>query len=266
MKIEGDGFLSETGQKKAQQIVTRNTGIFRSLECVISELRSFASSQEVHEQDTDEDRQKIIALVLVARVLEISEAALLVMKNGMSNDANTMFRVFLDAYFILVNVCSDASFVTNYFKTDEPARLKLLNSAKKHDSELFRRINEYGSEVLKSALQKNIEEGNIQTFNSYAYAENIGCSEIYDSMYRIASASLHTTPRSIEKYVNEDEAGTILSIKDYPLEGDIPQRAYDLSYFLIKLQSGLKGIFGFLDEFAIEAMISDLNESMKHET
>lgn len=121
------------------------------------------------------------------------------MKNGMSNEANTLFRVFLDAYFILANVCSDASFVANYFKSDEATRLKLLNSAKRHDSELFRRINEYGTEALMAALKKRIAKEKIKESKSYAYAENIGCSEIYDSMYRLTSVSLHTAPRSLNK-------------------------------------------------------------------
>lgn len=52
--------------------------------------------------------------------------------------------------------------------------------------------------------------------------------------------------------MDTDEVGTILSIKDYPLEGDIPQRVYDLTYLLIKLLSGLKEIFGCLDELKFE--------------
>lgn len=265
MKIEGDGFLSESGQKKAQQIVARNDRVFRALERTISEVRSFVSLQEVREQDTEEEHQKIIALVLAARVLEISEASLLVMKNGMSNEANTLFRVFLDAYFVIGNVCSDASFVANYFKSDEAARLKLLNAAKKHDSELFKSINEYASKAFQDELQKKIAEEKIQAFNSYAYAENIDCAATYDSMYRVLSGSLHTTPRALEKYIEEDEVGNIILIKDFSLEGDIPQRAYDLASFLIKVLSGLMEVFGCLNEAEIQELVTNLDKSVKSE-
>lgn len=261
--IEGDGFFSELGQKAAHQIVSRHARSFCSLERTICELRSFISSQEMPEQKTEEDQQKIISLVLTTRILEISEAALLVMKNGMSNEANTLFRVFLDAYFVFGNICTDASFVANYFKSDESARLKLINAAKKHDSELFKSINGYASNTLKDDLQKKIAEEKIRAFNSYAYAENIGCSQIYDSMYRITSGNLHTTPRSLEKYVDVDEMGNILSIKDHPLEGDIPQRVYDVAYFLIKVLSGIKEVFGSLDKSEIQSMLDGLTESTK---
>lgn len=263
MKINGEGFLSCTGQKYAQQLATRNAGVLHSLESTIIKFRQFASSLEIHKQDTETDRQKIIALVLAVRLLEITEAALLIVRNGMSNEANTMFRVFLDAYFIFANVCSDASFVANYFKSDEAARLKLLNSVEKHDSELFKKVNDYASATLKSELKRKVAEEQIQAFNSYAYANNVGCSEIYDSMYRHTSANLHTAPRSLEKYVEEDENGSIIEIKNYPVEGDIPKRGYDFSYFLIRSLSCLKEVFGCFNAKEIEEMICNLNESCK---
>ncbi len=71
----------------------------------------------------------------------------------------------------------------------------------------------------------------------------MGCSEIYDSMYRLTSAVLHTSPRSLEKYIEEDENGVIIQINDFPIEGSILQRCYDFSYFLIQSLSGLKEVF-----------------------
>ncbi len=156
MKITGDGFLSKNGREEAKKIFDHNIGVFQSLELSIASFREFASSLEVLKQDTVKEQQKIIVLVLALRLLEISEASLLIMRNGMSNEANTMFRVFLDAYFIFANMCSDESFIANYFKSDEATRLKLLNSAKKHNSELFTKINNYATETLKDELKNKI--------------------------------------------------------------------------------------------------------------
>jgi hypothetical protein len=85
-------------------------------------------------------------------------------------------------------------------------------------------------------------------------------------MYRLMSAPLHTTPRSLEKYVKEDEDGNIVEIKYYPVENDIPQRVYDFTYYLIKVISGLKEVFGCLNKEEIEAMIEKLNNSVQQET
>jgi hypothetical protein len=116
VKVKGEGFTSEAGSKEAERIVSRHSGVFCSLETTIRECKSFVASVEVSEQETEEDRQKIIALVVFVRLLEITEAALLIMRNGMSNEADTMFRVFLDAYFVFANICSDASFCCQLFQ------------------------------------------------------------------------------------------------------------------------------------------------------
>ena len=248
MVIEKIGFTPKEIRREIELIGNNNAEIFSFLESIILKCKSFVETSEILGQETEEKRQKIIALVIAIRLLEISEASLLLMKNGMSNDANTMFRVFLDAYFIFANICSDKTFVANYFKSDTTARLKLLNSVEKHDSTLFNKINAYATQEIKSELKERIKEENIQAFNSYAYANNVDCSEIYDSMYRLMSANLHSTPRSLVKYIEEDAEGNIVTIKYYPIEDKIPERADDFSHFLIKIYSGLKETFGCLDK------------------
>ncbi len=261
MILKGNGFTSTEGRKKAKRIVKRHSKGFLLLESTLHDCRSFAKSISIRKQKTDEEKQKIIALVVFIRLLEITETALLVMKNGMSNEANTLFRVFLDAYFVFANICSDASFVASYITSDETMRLKLMNSVKKHDSDLFKKINEYATEEIKAELKQKIREENIQAFNSYAYAHNVDCSEIYDSMYRLMSAAIHTTPRSLEKYIEEDENGNIVDIKYYPVEEDIPDRVFDFTAFLINVLSGLQEVFGSLDVKEIEAKKTELNET-----
>lgn len=260
MQITTEGFLSKSSFELSRKICSEHDGVFRSLESVLEEIKRFASEQEITEQKTDEGRQRVIALVLLARIIEISEASLLVMKHGMSNETSSLFRVFLDAYFVFANVCNSANFIADYFKSDEEARLKLLNSAARRNSDIFAMVNEYGAQA-KAELEQKVREENIQAFNSFNYAEKVGCGEIYDSMYRICSASIHTTPRSLGKYVEEDADGNIIAINVHPWSEIIPERAYDFAYFLIKVLSGTKEVFGCLNQEEIEAMVDKLNRN-----
>lgn len=262
MKITGNGFLSNDGLKISSEIVRNNLDKFEFLEFLLNELRKFVLSREIDHQETEEQKQKIISLVVTVRLLEITEAALLIMKHGMNNEANSIFRIFLDAYFIIANIYSEKSFVSNYFNSDTAARLKLLNTVEKHDTELFKEINEYASKELKNELKDKISKENIQAFSSYAFASNVGCEEIYDSMYRMTSASLHSMPRSLENYV-EEEDGIITSINYHPIEIDIPQKIYDYSYFIIKVISGLKKLFGELSTEEIRNLFVRLEDFEK---
>ncbi len=262
MNVSGDGFLTKNGFEKSARIVRRNLRLFNALEKVIKKCRSFVKSVKINGQSTIKDRQKIIAVVLTIRILEITEAAFLILKNGLSNEADTLFRVFLDAYFVFANICLDPEFVIEYFRSDEAARLKIMNAAGKHTSELFKALNEYAQPGLKEELKQKIKDENIKGFKSEEYARRAGCAEMYDSIYRLMSAPLHTTPRSLEKYVEEDQNGIITKIKYYPVEEEIPQRAYDFAYHLIKVLGGLTDVFGNINDINTKAMIDELNETV----
>ena len=262
MKVSGDGFLTKSGCVKSVQIVERHFRVFEALEEIIKRCRSFVLSANMNGQSTIKDRQKIIAIVMAVRILEITEAAFLILKNGLSNEADTLFRVFLDAYFIFANICIDPEFVVEYFRSDETVRLKLMNAAEKHSSEFFKALNEYASPDLKDRLKQKIKDENIKSLKSEEYARRAGCTEMYDSMYRLMSAPLHTSPRSLEKYIEEDPNETITKIKYYPLEEEISQRAYDFAYHLIKVIGGLNDVFGSSNEINTKAMIDELNKSV----
>ena len=104
MKVSGNGFLTKDGRNLSAAIKNRHVRVFRSYEKIIKKYRSVVLSEEMNGQSTDKDRQKIIAIVLAVRLLKICEAALVVLRHGLSNEADTLFRVFLDAYFIFANV------------------------------------------------------------------------------------------------------------------------------------------------------------------
>lgn len=262
MKVSGDGFLTKSGCDKSARIVEDHSRVFEALEEIIKKCRSFVLAANMNGQNTDKDRQKIIAVVMAVRILEITEAAFLILKNGMSNEADTLFRVFLDAYFIFANTCIDPEFVVEYFRSDEAVRLKIMNAAGKHNSEFFKALNEYATPELKEDLKQKIKDENIRGFKSEEYARRADCAEMYDSMYRLMSAPLHTTPRSLEKYTEEDQNGTITKVKYYPVEAEIPQRAYDFAYHLIKVMGGLNDVFDSSNEINTKAMIEKLNKSI----
>ena len=260
MKILGDGYLSSRGQAEAQKVVAENRGGFDVLLHSINAFRSFAASREVTRQETKAEKQQAIALVVATRLLEVTEAAYVIMQHGMSIEANSLFRIFLDAYFVLGNVCSDPEFVAQYFRSDEADRIKLINSARKHADDLFQQVSGSISKEHQAELKFRVESEKIQACNSYDRAAKIGCENIYDSMYRIASAYVHTTPRSLGLYCEENDEGILISVRDGPVQGQIPQRLHDFAHFTIKALSGLQEVFGCLDQEEIDRLSEKLEQ------
>ncbi len=222
-------------------------GVNSELVMVFSDTISWAHellrSLEIAAQGTDAEKQKVIAAVVLARVIEVVEAGFLLASRGACVDTATMFRVFLDAYFVLANVCSDAGFLSTYFRSDEAERLKIMRAASKRESDMFSEVREYASLELQRELDVRIKAEKIQAFNSFAYAENVGCGNIYDSMYRISSAAVHSSPRALEQLVEVDDEGRITHIF-LQADCDSTNRVlYDLHHFFCRALEGICELF-----------------------
>ena len=75
------------------------------------------------------------------------------------------------------------------------------------------------------------------------YAESVGCGDIYDSMYRIASAAVHSSPRALENLVEVDDEGRITHIF-LLAHGEAANRVlYDLHHFFCKALEGICELF-----------------------
>jgi len=236
INIEGTGFITEPIAERLRALPDGNRAL---MDLVISTVQ-FANDlaprlPATSPHETPEEKQKVIALALLVRLIEVVESMVILASHGVRQELHTLFRVFLDAYFLLANVCSDPQFVPIYFRTDEPERLKLLNAAAQQDHELFAALNQCNNHELRTTLGQRIKEEGIQAFNSYLFAESIGCAHIYDSMYRLSSPSVHSGPRCLADYIEADEEGNVLSIL-HRGDVDLPPVAIPVIWQEVRLQ------------------------------
>jgi hypothetical protein len=214
---------------------------------------------EVAEQTSPKDLQRIASLASYARLLEVTRSIALLASHGMREELSSLFRVFLDAYFVHGNICSNSRFVGEYFRTDETTRLKLMRVASRHTDEIFKLINQYSTAERQSDLVDRIAEGKIEPLNTYNYAKSIGCDQIYDSAYRIHSAAVHTSPRCLGGYLEADDEGTILGISVGPDSVTTNQTVFDLAWFFLAATSG----FVELNELGSPSELEDLRARLQ---
>ena len=151
----------------------------------------------------------------MARLLEITEASVFLARGGFSVQVTSATREFLEAYFLLGNVCKDPAFVPQYFNTDLKARQKLINQATKHKGAPFALANQYATDEVKAHLKAQIDEVGAMELDVYNNAKNVEADGIYDSLYRITSAATHSTPRALDGYVTEVD-GLVLEVSVIP--------------------------------------------------
>jgi len=265
INIEGTGFITEPVAERLRALPDGNRAL---MDIVISTVQ-FANDltprlPATSPHETPEEKQKVIALALLVRLVEVVESMIILASHGVRQELHTLFRVFLDAYFLLANVCSDPQFVPIYFRTDEPERLKLLNAASQQDHELFAALNQCNTYELRTTLGQRIKEEGIQAFNSYLFAESIGCAHIYDSMYRLSSPSVHSGPRCLADYIEADEEGNVRSILHRGDIATVHRVLYDTECLLLEVLRGVCDLFGVSEmerikqfEAAVEAAMSE---------
>lgn len=258
LKFVGTGFLSPEGLNEAQQLREQIAPLLDLVTRVIALCHRGLISVEIGGQSTDKEKQKVIACVMLARLLEISEATLLLARGGFSVEVTSGLRTFLDAYFIFGNVCQDPQFVPQYFNTDLTMREKLINVALKHNAAPFQLCKAYASQAVRDDLKAHIAAASATEFNSYEYARNVGCTAIYDSLFRLASAATHSTPRSLSDYITENEHGEIVELHRHPQLSDIPARLFDLGHFLLNVCSAFDELFDVEHAVEIQALRGEI--------
>jgi hypothetical protein len=260
MDLIGNGFLTPEGSAEAQCLGLPTSAQLAVAERAVALCQTALESVELSGQATECEKQKLIACVVLARILEASEAMVLLAQRGFSVEVTAVFRNFLDAYFVFGNLCKDRAFVARYFNSDLKTRQKLVNAAAKHRAEPFTLVNSYASSEVRKELAEKMSEMNATEFNSYQHAHDIGCADVYDSMYRISSAATHSTVRSLVDYVREDEMGNIVQIRRLPQVADIPERLLDLTAFLLNVRAAFDDLFG-LEQHSEARAIRDLLEA-----
>lgn len=259
MKIIGNGFLSINGQAEAKQLVV---GLQPQIDLVtkaVSLCQNGLESATINGQSTSVEKQKVIACVILARLLEISESMILLARNGFSVEVTASLRNFLEAYFIFGNVSKNPSFVPQYINSDLKAREKLINAVVKHKTVWFEPVNQYATAEVRTELKEQIKSVGAVESKCYEYAKAIGCVEIYDSIYRITSAATHSTPRSLELYVTEDNEGEVVAIHRHPQSGNIAESLLTLGELLLNVRKGFDELFKIDASNEIKALQEEFN-------
>jgi hypothetical protein len=255
MRVLGYGFLSAEGRATAAENSASFAGLLALLDEAVALCHQGIEAVDVSEQETEQGRQRIIACVVLVRLLEISEALGHLARGGFSVEVEACFRNFLEAFFIFGNVCKDAAFVTRYFNADLVARQTLANQAMKHSGqELFASIRDYATDEVRKALDAQVRSSGASRLDVFEFARGVDALHIYDSQYRVASAASHSSPRSLLGYLSSGDEHPISGVIRGPQVEGIPWRLCDAAQFLTNVRAAFDELFSTDASFDVERL------------
>ena len=172
------------------------TGVRLNVEC-----HHFLSGREIFPSD----QKKLVAAILFARMMELYQAGLLVLERGMSAASRALFRTHLEAYFTLVALLKDPSFLEDYLDQFYTHQKSVLNRIQNSPSVSLIELRERLDTSRIDEINALVKERNISRLSVEQVAERAGLSAVYATAYASLSGAVHSSAFDIESHIRFDE-------------------------------------------------------------
>lgn len=236
MPFDEFGFLGSQINDISSQIYESNQDIFG----LCHDLNHFAQKVKFEFSiDDNKNGQKVIAAILFIKIINGFQSTVLLFKHGLVSDAKVITRVTMETMFKLKAICDHDDAVREYIQSDNVMRLSLIKTINKElDLSIYSTIKkEITPEFIDSLERKNKDE-NLKEINTCNWAVKASLKNLYRTAYKVLSDDVHTNPRSLEQYTNEDVNGLLTTLECGPSTDDLrPTLTTALITLLISLNS-----------------------------
>lgn len=137
---------------------------------------------------------------------------------GLGVEGKVLTRSILESLFILKAICNDEKLVQDFVLSHQAKQQKLLGIIfKKSNEDIFHRIkDDFTMEQLEKLKRENKEKG-IREIPTQDWARKANLTSHYETAYRVLSDEVHTTPISLEQYLQLDKDKTIMGVRHCPM-------------------------------------------------
>ncbi len=208
------GFL---GQEATENILTVRKRYFELFQ-LVDEVNEYIHKVIGEVKLDPYDMHQSLIGSLFAKMLHSFQAVIILGQYGLESDSNIILRALFDAIFIFGSIVEDREFAEKYVEYQtKTSQLKKVNAAinnaddLKFDEEMIRKLTDRKEELEKElgidqGENKDKEKGKtVNMFSSEQLARKAGLNAMYQSGYRILSDDVHTSPFSIEAFLNIDK-------------------------------------------------------------
>ena len=167
------------------------------------------------------DVRSLMAACVLGRMVDCYQSTVIISARGLGADGNVLGRVALEALYIAINLANTPGFTEKYVKADLLHRLKMANVIRYDKSNVFSpEVAKGVTDSFIAALKKEADNEGAETMSTESLAKAAGLEATYQHAYRILSADVHVTARSLSKYLVFDESGSLTALSADPKHDD----------------------------------------------
>jgi hypothetical protein len=197
--------------------------------------------------------RSVIAVSLFIKIINGFQSAYLLSLKGLFVEAGIITRSLLESLFLLKILSEDEEFVREYINSDKVNRHRLLTRIAKDETDFFNEIKDKINVDERLELEKEIKDEQIKKLEVWKIAKRAGLDAFYKTAYADLSEDVHSSIRSLEKYVGIDDQGQIQNFITGPQSGSAKKVLYTLLATMLHTLNSVNEIFNLeLDKWLIE--------------
>lgn len=159
--------------------------------------------------------------VLFARLMELFQGMFMAVEHGMMSVGRILFRAHLEAFFYLMAIYRDPTFLEQYLDQLHVYRKTLVNRICKSSAPSLAALREVLDENLALEIDKTVKEQGIRRLTAEDAARRADLHAVYATAYAVLSGAVHTTAWNLESHLDyDDEAQAIRGFKYGPSDSD----------------------------------------------
>lgn len=209
--FETDGFLSDEMPDFETPAADKYAQKFALAADTNKSAHKLIYSVEIH----NEHLPDILLATLLTRQATSFQAFYLLITKGLFFQSQILLRNVAENMFIVGAARKDPDFISKFVAAEEISRKKSLEALVRDEE---RRGNDVEQEVfdLIATLGELIENEQITSFTTERIAQIADLSSYYDTLYRLTSMSVHTSPRGLDSALETDDNGVIVAVTYEP--------------------------------------------------
>lgn len=197
---------------------------------------------------------------LYIRALSTYQSIIILLKKGITNEANVLLRGLFEIQYIIISLCKFPALVNEYLGQEVLEMKKILKNSRKWSNELLKEISLKEVEGKIKEIEEEIDIHKLKKYLVKDFAQRADLLLDYEVTYAILCLASHSNIYDIKKHLVFDENGIISSFSWGPNKNNIKTVLAMATETMFRALSPLRDVFSLNIEQTYNEYLNDFVE------